>query len=44
MSGMIILVIGIGITIVGIILLVLSVIYRNTKVKRIKKELEEEYM
>lgn len=44
MSGTVIIGIGIGIVAVGVILFVISIIYRETAVKRIKKDLMDEYM
>lgn len=44
MSGTVIVGIGIGIAVVGVILFVVSIIYRETAVKRIKRDLKDEYM
>ena len=43
MSGIIITEIGIGMIVFSVILFTMSVVYRNTGGKKIRKELEKEY-
>ena len=44
MSGTVIIGIGIGIAVVGVILFVVSIIYRKTAVKRIMQDVKDEYI
>lgn len=43
LSGSIILGFGIGLVVLSVVLLIVSIVYRNTTGKKIRKKLEEEY-
>ncbi len=43
MTGMTLIIIGVGFAIAAIALFVVSLIYRNTAGKRVRKELQDEY-